>query len=103
MESKLSHSQKSTQDQFLLVIILIVFSVILGFVCSPNEMVGIAWEFVAPEASEVSLFILCEDTLEFPNKLFPSALIHCLLRASQIHSQLTLHGILEMILFGPLV
>lgn len=42
VESKLSHSWKSTRDQFLLVTILIVFSVILGFVCSPNEMVGIA-------------------------------------------------------------
>lgn len=64
MESKFSRSWKSTQDQFLLVIILIVFRLIVGFVCSPNEIVGIAWEFSALEASGVSISFFVRTPLD---------------------------------------
>lgn len=64
MESKFSRSWRSTQGQFLLVIILIVFSVIIGFVCSPDEIVGIAWKFTALEASEVSISFFVRTPLD---------------------------------------
>lgn len=81
---------KIHSGSIFLAIILIVFSVILGFVCSPDEIVGHCLGFIVPEAFQLSIFILWEDPFGFPNHLFPSTLIHFLLRANQIHSQLPL-------------